>query len=43
MSRKSDVATQYISQIERGARNAGKKVATKLAKALGVSLDVLLD
>jgi len=43
VSRKSDVATQYISQIERGARNAGKKVAAKLAKALGVSPDVLLD
>jgi DNA-binding XRE family transcriptional regulator len=43
VSRKSGVATQYISQIERGARNMGKKVAAKLAKALSVSPDVLLD
>lgn len=43
VSRKSGVATQYISQIERGARNMGKKVAAKLAKALSVSPAVLLD
>jgi DNA-binding XRE family transcriptional regulator len=39
---KSGVATQYISQIERGARGMGKKVAAKLAKALGVEAESLL-
>jgi DNA-binding XRE family transcriptional regulator len=42
LGRKSGVAMQYISQIERGSRNIGKKVAAKLAKALDVSADVLL-
>jgi DNA-binding XRE family transcriptional regulator len=43
LGRKSGVAMQYISQIERGSRNIGKKVAAKLAKALDVSVDTLLD
>ena len=43
LGRKSGVAMQYISQIERGSRNIGKKVAARLAKALDVSAEVLLD
>ena len=43
LSNKSDVANQYISQLERGVRNMGRAVAKKLAPALGVSMDVLLD
>ncbi len=38
LGEKSGVAMQYISQIERGSRNAGKKVAAKLAKALDVTV-----
>ena len=43
LGRKSGVAMQYISQIERGSRNIGKKVAARLAKARDVSAEVLLD
>ena len=43
LSKKSGVAVQYISQIERDARNAGRKVATKLAKVLRVSVEVLME
>jgi DNA-binding XRE family transcriptional regulator len=43
LHRKSGVATQYISQIERGSRNVGRKVAAKLAKVLHVSADALMD
>jgi transcriptional regulator with XRE-family HTH domain len=37
------VAPQYISQIERGARNMGMETARKLAPLLGVSSQTLLD
>jgi transcriptional regulator with XRE-family HTH domain len=40
---KALVQPMYISQIERSARNLGHKTAMKLAPALGVSVDVLLD
>jgi len=43
LGKKSGVAMQYISQIERGSRNIGKKVAARLAKALDVSADALRD
>jgi DNA-binding XRE family transcriptional regulator len=43
LSNKSDVANQYISQLERGVRNMGRAVAKKLAPALGVSMEALLD
>jgi DNA-binding XRE family transcriptional regulator len=43
LSTSSGVANQYISQLERGVRNAGRVVARKLAPALGVSMDALLD
>jgi DNA-binding XRE family transcriptional regulator len=43
LGKKSGVATQYISQMERGARNMGRKVAAKLAKVLRVSAESLLD
>jgi DNA-binding XRE family transcriptional regulator len=41
----SDVAAQYISQIERraGGRTLGKEVARKLAPVLGVSADILME
>ncbi len=39
----ADVAPQYISQIERGARNMGAETARKLAPLLGVSAKALLD
>ncbi len=39
----ADVPTQYISQIERGERNVGRKTAAKLAPVLEVSADILLD
>jgi transcriptional regulator with XRE-family HTH domain len=39
----ADVAPQYISQIERGARNMGTETARKLAPLLGVSARALLD
>lgn len=38
----AEVAPQYISQIERGARNMGSETARKLAPLLGVSATVLL-
>ena len=37
------VAPQYISQIERGARNIGPETARKLAPLLGISAKALLD
>lgn len=40
---RSGVATQYISQIERGARNLGHAVAKRLAPVLGVTVDSLID
>lgn len=43
LSSRSGVANQYISQLERGVRNAGRVVARKLAPALSVSMDALLD
>jgi DNA-binding XRE family transcriptional regulator len=43
LGRKSGVAAQYISQMERGARNMGRKVAAKLARTLRVSAEALLD
>jgi hypothetical protein len=43
LGRRSGVAMQYISQIERCSRNIGKKVASKLAKELDVSAELLLD
>ena len=39
----ADVAPQYISQIERGARNLGAEAARKLAPLLGVSAGALLN
>lgn len=39
----ADVAPQYISQIERGARSIGAEAARKLAPLLGVSAKVLLE
>ncbi|HEX3674854.1 MAG TPA: helix-turn-helix domain-containing protein [Rhizomicrobium sp.] len=38
----ADVAPQYISQIERAARNMGAETARKLAPLLGVSTNALL-
>ena len=43
LGKKSGVASQYISQIERGARGIGKDVARKLGPILQVSLLSLLD
>lgn len=43
LSAKSGVAAQYISQIERGTRDAGRKVAARLAGSLGASVEVLMD
>jgi DNA-binding XRE family transcriptional regulator len=43
LSTQSNVANQYISQIERGVRKVGRTVAKKLAPALGVSIDALMD
>jgi hypothetical protein len=40
---KSRVPSQYISQLERRARNMGKSVAKKLAEALAVPADMLMD
>ncbi len=42
LSTQSNVANQYISQIERGVRKMGGAVAKKLAPALGVSVEALL-
>ena len=42
LSTQSNVANQYISQIERGVRRMGGAVAKKLAPVLGVSVEVLL-
>jgi DNA-binding XRE family transcriptional regulator len=39
----ADVAPVYISQLERGTRNMGRAVAKKLAPALGLPANVLLD
>jgi transcriptional regulator with XRE-family HTH domain len=38
----ADIAPQYISQIERGARSIGAEAARKLAPLLGVSTKALL-
>ena len=38
---KAKVPAQYISQIERGARNLGKVTARKLAGVLKVSVEAL--
>jgi DNA-binding XRE family transcriptional regulator len=43
LSDTSGVDAQYISQIERGSRNAGRKVAGILAKFLKVSREILMD
>jgi DNA-binding XRE family transcriptional regulator len=43
LGKKSGVAAQYVSQMERGARNMGRKVGAKLAKTLRVSIEVLLE
>jgi DNA-binding XRE family transcriptional regulator len=43
LGEKADVPPQYISQIERAARGLGKRAAKKLAAALGVTIEVLLD
>lgn len=43
LAAKSRVAGQYISQIERGTRNAGRSVAKRLGGVLGVSAEVLMD
>jgi DNA-binding XRE family transcriptional regulator len=43
LAAKSGVAGQYISQIERNTRNAGRSVAKRLGDALGVSPEVLMD
>jgi DNA-binding XRE family transcriptional regulator len=43
LSTASNVANQYISQLERGVRNVGRAVAKKLAAPLGVSVEILLD
>lgn len=43
LAAKSGVAGQYISQIERGIRQTGRKVGGRLAAALNVSLDILMD
>ncbi|HEU0095555.1 MAG TPA: helix-turn-helix transcriptional regulator [Rhizomicrobium sp.] len=45
LSTKSGVAIQYISQLERraGGRNVGRKVAAKLAPALKVSVEAILE
>jgi transcriptional regulator with XRE-family HTH domain len=40
---KASVPPMYISQIERGARNLGRKAAAKLSPVLQVSLEALLD
>ncbi|HET7084686.1 MAG TPA: helix-turn-helix transcriptional regulator [Rhizomicrobium sp.] len=40
---RSHVATQYISQIERGVRNVGRNVGAKLADILNVSREMLMD
>lgn len=40
---KSHVPSQYISQIERSARHMGRSVAKRLASALGVSAEILMD
>lgn len=39
---KAKVPAQYISQIERAARNLGKATARKLAPVLKVSVEILL-
>jgi len=43
LSTKSGVANQYISQIERKVRNAGRTVAKRLAPALGVHAEDLME
>jgi DNA-binding XRE family transcriptional regulator len=43
LGERAGVATQYISQIERRARNMGKKTAAKLGAALQVSAAMLRD
>ena len=43
LSTKSGVANQYISQIERKVRNVGRAVAKRLAGALGVDAEDLMD
>jgi DNA-binding XRE family transcriptional regulator len=40
---KAEVPAQYISQIERGARNLGKVTAGKLARVLKVSAEALTE
>jgi len=43
LGKKAEVAPQYISQIERGERGIGVDAGRKLAAALKVSLEALLD
>jgi DNA-binding XRE family transcriptional regulator len=42
LGEKAGVPAQYISQIERAARNLGKATARKLAPVLKVSVEILL-
>jgi len=43
LSERCGVDAQYISQIERGTRNAGRKVVAMLAETLKVSRDILMN
>jgi ribosome-binding protein aMBF1 (putative translation factor) len=41
LARSTGTSAVYLSQIERGERRAGRKLMSKLAKALGVEPDLL--
>jgi DNA-binding XRE family transcriptional regulator len=43
LGKKASVAAQYISQIERGVRDIGMVTARRIAPALGVSFDALMN
>lgn len=43
LARKAGISKPYLSQIETGARSGSARVLRKIAKALAVPLDVLVD
>lgn len=43
LAHQADIHRTYISDLERGARNPTVKVVAKLAKALDVTMGLLLD
>lgn len=43
LAEKADLDRTYLSDVERGTRNAGVKNVVKIAKALGISASRLME